>query len=282
MLGVLTTGHEDAAAAAPEHGPSVRFRVLGPLDVHNGCTVCTPRPHKLRVLLALFLTRCNQVISIESLIDELWSDAPPRTVRKALRVYVWQLRQTIARLPVPGGRPALVTREPGYCFQVDRELLDLHQFERLCARGHARKQSQPELAVMDYTEALALWRGGALCDVLSAPLLRGVAQRLEESRLAAVEHHIDLKIRLRRNAEAIAELRELTADYPLHEGAHARLMRALYLTGRKSDALAAHSKLRKSLVEELGVEPSMQLRQLHGAMLAGDDSAVMRWESWVT
>jgi DNA-binding SARP family transcriptional activator len=280
--GVLATrGTGELAGAPGGSAAAARFVILGPLEVHDGHGVYTPSAHKPRVLLAILLVHRNRVVSVDSLVDELWGSAPPRTAVNALRVYISQLRRVIERLPAGWNRPVLVTREPGYRLQVDQELLDMSQFERLCAAGYARKQNHPELAIQYYAEALALWRGAALCDVQSAPLLRNVAQRLEETRIAALEHRIDLDMRLRRHAEAIAELRSLTAEYPLHEGVHARLMLALYLTGRTGEALETHRRLRSALIEELGVEPSRRLRLLHEAVLSADDPALMRWDAWI-
>jgi SARP family transcriptional regulator, regulator of embCAB operon len=281
LLDAQTTIENGEPADWPWHGYLLHFEALGPLEIHNGSRVYTPTAHKIRVLLAIFLVRANTLVPIDSLIHELWGESPPRTALKALRVYVSQLRRVLDELPFEPPRPVLVTRDPGYRLDIDAGTLDIIEFERLCGLGRrARHHNRLELAARYYREALGLWRGPALIDVRSGPLLESTALFLEEERTAILERRIDLDIRLNRHGEVIAELRTLTAEHPLHERAHTQLMIALYLAGRKADALETYRSLRGSLVEELGVEPSHKLRLLHQAILGADDQAVAQWDSW--
>lgn len=266
-----------AVPAAP-----ARFGILGPLEVYGGRDRRTPRAHKPRVLLAVLLARHDAAVSIDSLLYELWGESPPRTALKALRVYVSDLRRVIARLPADDAGPALVTREPGYRLDLGRAALDSVEFEALCGLGRrALEEGRLERASGCYRKALDQWRGAALMDVRSSPLLENAALCLEEARLSALEHWIDLEMRLGRHAEVVKDLRMLTGQYPLHEGAHGRLMLALYLSGRQSDALETYRRLRGALVGELGVEPGRKVRLLHRAILAADDRALGDWASWI-
>jgi DNA-binding SARP family transcriptional activator len=260
---------------------ATRFVVLGPLEIHDGQQIRTPRAHKLRVLLAILLVRGNTVVPTETLLSELWGEYPPRTALKALRVYVSQLRRILAALSPQAHRPVIVTRDPGYRLEIDGDGLDLIQFERLRELGRmASDAGRPERALELYRQATALWRGPALIDVRSSSLLEGVAFSLEETRISVLERRIELDIRLGGHAEVIPELRGLAAEYPLHERIHAQLMVALCLAGRRSDALGAYRDLRQAFVVDLGVEPSHDLRQLHQEILAADDSALLRWAAW--
>lgn len=314
-ISVATTG---GLAAPPEPRPAAgaRFVLLGPLEIQDGHRVRTPRAHKPRVLLAILLVRAGTVVSTDTLISELWGDHPPRTALKALRVYVSQLRRVLAALPgapvtatgpgssagagtgpLHGGghgshhtggdgagaalRPVIVTRDPGYRLDLPPESLDLRQFERLCSLGRAaRDAGDLPGALGRYREATALWKGPALGDVRSSLLLDGVALRLEESRVTALERRLELEIRLGGHSEVISELRQLAAEYPLRERIHYQLMVALSLAGRRGDALQTFRELRGTFVSELGVEPSPDLQRLHQSLLSADRSAVPSPEFW--
>lgn len=260
----------------------LRFNVLGPLEMYDGRQLRTPRAHKIRVLLAVFLVHRNQTVSIETLIYQLWGEIPPRTALKALRVYISQLREAIRMGDCDDrDRPVLVTTAPGYCFQPQGAAIDIDEFERLCRQGAlARERGSLELAAQCYREALEVWRGGALADVRSAPMLNTTAVRLEEVRFAALERRIDLDIQLGRFAEIIPELYALTAEFPMREGICAQLMTALSLAGRTCDAVSAYHALRRRLVDELGVEPGKRLGLLYTAIIAEEEPPLRQWEAF--
>jgi SARP family transcriptional regulator, regulator of embCAB operon len=288
-----SAGLLDAHAPVWEDAPDVpgqaplRFGVLGPLEVRDGGCAHAPRAHKLRVLLAILLVRRNTLVPIDSLMYGLWGDAPPRTALKALRVYVSQLRTfiraTCRAMPSGHDGPRLVTLEPGYRLDIGATLFDAAEFDRLRRLGGAARQARElELAARYYLEAISLWRGPALADVRSSPLLESTALGLEESRISVLEQWIDGEIRLGRHVDAIAELRALAGEYRLHEKVHAQLMIALCLAGRKADALQTYRGLHATLVKELGVEPTRRLQLLHQAILTADDRVLAQWDtaSW--
>jgi DNA-binding SARP family transcriptional activator len=271
----------DVPAAGPRVSAGPRFAVLGPLEVYDRRRVWTPRAHKPRVLLAILLARVDAVVSTDTLIAELWGDQPPRTALKALRVYISQLRRILDDLSPPGLGPSIVTRDPGYRLELDGATYDLPQFQRLCELGRAAHAAgEYDDALRYYRSATGLWRGPALADVRSSPLLEGVAMRLEESRVAAIERRLELEIRFGRHAEVISELRALAADHPLREAIHYQLMIALAMAGRRGDALQAFRDLRGALVAELGVEPGDDLQRLHQAILTTDRPALPPWGAW--
>ncbi|AJE80631.1 Putative regulatory protein AfsR-like protein [Streptomyces albus] len=252
----------------------MRFQVLGPLAVRAaepGRSTLTPRAAKLRVVLATLLVRRGEIVSVAGLIDELWGDRPPRTAKTTLQVYVSQLRKRLF-----GGAPGtgtLETRMPGYLLQVDPEQLDLSAFESLHARGREAMEDRDwDRAADRQRRALALWRGPLLSDTPHGALLGTAATRLAELRTSALEQRIRAELHQGRHHDLVGELQGLTAEFPLREEFHAHLMVALYRTGRQAEALRAFAALRRTLVEELAIEPGRALQELHRRILAADET----------
>ncbi|WP_439660530.1 tetratricopeptide repeat protein [Lentzea sp. HUAS TT2] len=233
----------------------VEFRILGPLEVLAGGRPVALGGPQQRGLLALLLVEANQVVSRDQLVTDLWRDAPA-SARSLLHGCVAGLRRVL-----PADR--LVTRPPGYLLRVGAGELDADRFEELTATGSLR-------------EALDLWRGPALHDI-ALDACRPAAARLDERRLAVLERRIDLDLRLGRFADLAAELAVLVREHPLRERLWAQLMLSLYGAGRQSDALAAFRRLRATLVEELGIEPSSVPRKVEQAVLAGGDALGAYW-----
>jgi DNA-binding SARP family transcriptional activator len=249
-----------------DHGPVVEFSVLGPLEAAvDGHPVSLPAA-KPRALLAVLLLNRNRVVPVGELVAELWSDEPPETATKALQVYVSQLRKAI-------GADRVLTKPPGYSLRVDDGELDLDRFEQLVREGRERLGAgDAEGAAERLERALALWRGPALAEFRSEPFGRDAAARLEDARLAAIEERIDADLVLGRHARVIAELEQLVAHHPFRERPRGQLMLALYRSGRQADALELYRRTRETLVDELGIEPSLELQELERAILRHDRS----------
>jgi DNA-binding SARP family transcriptional activator len=207
------------------------------------------------------LTRANEVVSTDRLIDELWGAQAPKTAMNALQYHVSQLRKSLAP------SEAIVTQEPGYLIRVSADELDLLRFERLLEQA---QQSPPELAARLLRDALGLWRGPALADLAHESFAQAEILRLEELRLVALERRIDADLALGRHAELVGELEVLTREHPLRERFRAQLMLALYGSGRQGEALDVYRKTRAFLVDELGIEPSPVLQELEKAILRQD------------
>ncbi|MFI7354945.1 BTAD domain-containing putative transcriptional regulator [Streptomyces avidinii] len=262
----------------------MRFGILGPLEVAGDTGPTTggsttggepgsyaPQAAKLRVVLGTLLVRANEVVSVESLIDELWPDAPPRTATTTLQVYVSHLRKTLQSADPRGGREALVTRRPGYLLRVGAQSLDSAAFEELSRRGHQALQEGDFAAAADLQRrALALWRGPVLSDTPHGPVLEGAAVRLAEARTGALGERIRAELHLGLHRELVAELQELVAEHRMHEEFHTHLMVALYRCGRQAEALRVFALLRETLVEELGIEPGPASSRLRRRILEGD------------
>ena len=240
------------------------FGLLGPLLVsRDGAPLPLGGP-KLRTLLAILLLEANKVVSADHLVDSLWGENPPETARNTLQVYVSQLRKLLS----PG---TLETAPPGYRLVVDPEAVDLLRFERLAVRGRtALAAGDAATAAEELAAALALWRGPPLADLAWEEFAQAEVLRLEELHLATLEDRIDADLALGRHAALVAELERLVAEHPFRERLRAQLMLALYRAGRQADALAVYQRTRRTLVDELGIEPGETLQKLERAILEHD------------
>ncbi len=253
----------------------MEFRILGPLEVSDGERLLRLTGAKQGALLALLLLHANEVVSSDRLIDELWGELP-ETGANALQARVSKLRKSLA--PVAG--EILLTRAPGYLLEVGPGELDVERFERLAGEGRrALAQGDAAGAATTLREALALWRGPTLADFAYEPFAQGEIARLEEARLACHEERLEADLALGRHGELVGELESLVTAHPLRERLRGQLMLALYRSGRQAEALAAYQETRRILVEELGIEPSPPLRELHAAILNQDAALESRIEA---
>ena len=237
------------------------FRLLGPLEVvseRDGAIALGGA--KQRSLLAVLLLQANEVVSTDRLIDQLWGAEPPATAAKSIQVYVSRLRKAL-------GEERLVTRPPGYVLRVESADVDLGRFEQFVREAG---RAAPDLAARKLSDALALWRGPALADLVYESFAQVEIARLEEMRLAVLEQRIDADLALGRHAELVAELEALVARHPLRERLRAQLMLALYRSARQAEALDAYRAARRELQEGLGLDPSGELQQLEQAILRQD------------
>ena len=250
----------------------MEFRILGPLAVvDNGAELPLGGPRQRSVLAALLL-RANEIVSSDRLIDLLWGERPPANAPTTLQGYVWHLRRALE----PGherGTPyaRLAGERPGYRLVVGPDELDRWRFERLLAAGkQSLADGRAEDAARLLDEALALWRGPALADLAYEQLAAGEAASLDELRLSAREELIDARLELGGHAELVGELEILVRDHPQRERLTGQLMLALYRSGRQADALETYRDARRTLVDELGVDPSPALQELERRILNQD------------
>ncbi|MBA3841422.1 MAG: winged helix-turn-helix domain-containing protein [Actinobacteria bacterium] len=243
---------------------ALEYRILGPLEViRDGEPVAITAAKERAVLLCLLLSE-GQPVSPGRLIDAVWGEKPPVTAPKLVQLYVSHLRRWL-------GPSAIATSPAGYRIQIATEALDSAAFSALVVVGQnmlARGSESRALAIFD--DALALWRGaevegGATPDAFSVE-----ARRLEAARVECLEERLALLVRLGEHERALPELTVLCAGEPLRERARGLLMLALYRSGRQSEALASFRELSKALREELGLEPSEELRALEASILRHD------------
>jgi predicted ATPase/DNA-binding SARP family transcriptional activator len=236
----------------------MEFRVLGPVEVADGNQVLAPRRGKERHLLAVLLAHANHTVPADSVAEALWpgQETPAHAVR-SVQTYVSRLRSALGSA---GGR--LLTRPTGYVLQVGPDELDARRFELLLEEARRRAEPEPENALILLDRALALWRGAPYGEFRDEDFALGDAVRLEELRLAALEERIDARLALGRHEEEVARLEALCAEHPFRERLRRQVMVALYRSGRQADALRAFETYRRTLSEELGLEPSPELRAL--------------------
>jgi YVTN family beta-propeller protein len=240
---------------------TLEFRLLGTLEVEGGAAALGSG--KQRAMLAYLLLRRNHAVPREALVDALWGEDPPATAAHALDVYASRVRKTL------GGDGLLESRGGSFRLNVPDESVDVGRFERLL--GEVRSTSDPGTRLAAADQALALWRGRALADVLDEPFARPESERLEEERLVVCEERFDSLLALGRHDEAIGELQSFVREHPLRERPRRELMLALYRAGRQSEALDVYREGRTILQDELGLEPSRELRELEAAILRQDD-----------
>ncbi|MET8760880.1 BTAD domain-containing putative transcriptional regulator [Lentzea sp. NPDC004782] len=246
----------------------MEFRILGALEawvagepVHIG----GPRQQKL---LALLVLNANQDVPLERLIDEVWGESPPSSVRQQVHNAVTSLRRVVA---APGVDQPIVRTAAGYRLDVHPESIDLRHFLRAVENAEqAESQGQLREAVDFLRVAQGIWRGPALSG-LGGQAIEAAAANLEEKRLSAYESEVRLRLQLGETGSLVGELRQLVAEHPLRESLRIGLMQALHRSGRQADALSVYDEGRRILADELGLDPGPRLREAHAAVLAGED-----------
>ncbi|WP_433047275.1 BTAD domain-containing putative transcriptional regulator [Dactylosporangium sp. CS-033363] len=207
----------------------------------------------------MLATQPGRIVSVQRLIDELWSDEPPERAIASLQAYVSRLRRALEPGRTARDRSAvLVSRSPGYVLQVPPDSVDAVRF----AAAVERSLDSPADVLRSLTAALELWRGDPLPELGDSPLARAERSRLVELRLTGIERHSEALLSLGRASEVVYRTESALAEAPYRERLWGQLMLALYRSGRQADALSAFSRARQGLAEELGIEPGPSLQQL--------------------
>ena len=247
----------------------MEFRILGPLEVLEDGRPLDLGRLKERTVLAVLLLHANEFVSRERLVDELWGTSPPATARKAVNVYISKLRQTLMR----NGHDPIATADGGYRLVVDSDLLDAERLRNLIAQARGcLADGESDTASQRLQEALALWRGPTLAGIQLESFGRDEVAQLDELRLAALMDRIDCDLALGRHEQVLGELNLLVREHPLRERLRGQQMLALYRADRQADALDAYADARRTLVDDLGIEPSEPLQRLQHAILRHDPS----------
>ena len=235
--------------------------LLGPLEISlDGRSVELPK-RKQRLLLTLLLLKQGEVVSRGQLVELVWGDKPPKAAVSSLQNLVSELRKAL-------GSEVVCTHPAGYSIGVDPESIDVHHFERLVAEARADERADGRAQRLH--EALALWRGPPLLEFAPEPFARDESARLHELRTVAREDLVDAELELGRHRKIVGELEALVKEQPLRERLRGQLMIALYRSWRQAEALAAYQDIRRLLAVELGLTPSVELRQLERAILTQD------------
>ena len=233
------------------------FRILGPLEVSDETGPLLLGGLKQRAVLALLLLDAGRVVSVDRLIDALWGEQPPRTAPTSLQNFISALRKLL-------GPETLETKSPGYRLNIKPGELDLDRFRTAVEKSRKAEAAERSSALH---EALALWRGPPLADLAFEAFAQPQIAHLEELRLTTLEERVEADLEAGRHGELVGELEGLVEEHPVRERLRAHYMLALYRSGRQAEALEAYQDGRRILVEQLGIEPSRELQQLHGAIL---------------
>jgi DNA-binding SARP family transcriptional activator len=256
-----------------ETSGKIVLRLLGPVSVHlNGVSV-TPSATKQRQIITLLGLNAGHMVTVPTLIRELWGDSPPRSSATTLQTYVLQVRNRLAEAATQDSdvRKMISTRHGGYMMEAQACQSDVTEFRNLAQAGRTAAEAGDDRSASDLlARALALWHGSALGDMGLGPVLELEAVSLETARLGVLERRITVDLRLGRHTDLLGELTLLAAKNPMNENFCALLMTALYRSGHVGHALEAFRRVRSVLREELGVEPCPRLQRLQQRILSGD------------
>ncbi len=245
-------------------GLDVEVTLLGQLRLRVGGEVVPVSAPRVRNLLAVLALAAGDVVPVETIGDRVWGDRPPERLRPTVQNLIFRLRATI-------GRDVVRVRTEGYSLDIPRSNVDVLRFVSEVDR--AGRLPVPDDERRCLAAALATWTGVPFADLSATWFDEAVAPGLIERYLAARERRIDLDIAAGELEALLPELRDLTAEHPLRESLWWRLIRLLDTTGRRAEALACYDEVRRTIADELGVEPGAELRDLHGQLLAADAEA---------
>jgi DNA-binding SARP family transcriptional activator len=245
----------------------IEFSLLGPLAVRcDGRAVVVPGG-KPRAVLAALLLDVGELVTVDQLAEVLWGADPPASARVSVQNHVKRLRQALGS----AGRARIATMPGGYVMHLEAGELDVSRFQSSLARAQAAaRDNRWEQASEQASAALLLWHGEPLADAGSELLAQRATPYLAEMRLQACEIRLEAQLQLSQPAEAVGELYRLTAAHPLRENLYVLLILALQRCGRRGEALAAYQAARRILIDELGAEPGLKLKQVHQYVLAED------------
>ncbi|MFI1367066.1 AfsR/SARP family transcriptional regulator [Streptomyces griseochromogenes] len=261
----------------------IRYQILGHTRAYLGESELAVGPPQQQAVLVCLLLRAGRAVSVDGIVDSVWGPQAPDTAVSAVRTYAWRLRKSLGERKGEKGAkaPTVVSVGTGYRMTVGPDQLDALRVEQLAAEAtRARDARRAETARTLVVQSLSLWQGEPLAKV-PGPFAKQQRARLDALRLALMEERFDLDLLLGRHALAIPDLNAFVTEHPLRERGHGQLMRALYADGQQAAALDAFERLRRRLGEELGVDPSHELRSLHQRILRNDPAlnAVRRTEA---
>lgn len=246
----------------------MEFRLLGAVEAYANGRRFALGPRKQRLTFAVLALEANHPVTVERLVELNWPVAPPRTAQHAIRVSVSQLRSILGGIDPSRAEVELTAQGAGYVLRTAPHHIDAHRFRDLVSRARAQDDDERRVALLE--QGLSLWRGPVLDGTAAQQIQERLGSGLEESRLLALEDRIEAELRLGRHRRLLEELKGLAGAYPFRERLTCLLMIALYRGGQTHQALEVARGARRRLVEELGIDPSLELQRLELAILRND------------
>ncbi|HEV7650982.1 MAG TPA: AfsR/SARP family transcriptional regulator [Actinophytocola sp.] len=249
----------------------MEFSVLGSIEVTAGDVRLELGGVKQRAILAYLVLHANKVVPTSQILEVMWDGSPPPTARKMIQNAVSGIRRMLSHHGEPGTTPMLRTHPPGYQLRLDTEDIDLYRFRRRAREGRAAiADGNPARGAELMHDALSLWRGRALTDLVETGISWSELTAIEDERLSVLEDRLDAELTCGRHREITPELEVITATEPLRERLCQQFMLALYRSGRQADALRIYRRTREALVSSLGLEPGRGLQDLQQRILDHD------------
>ncbi|MCX4386270.1 AfsR/SARP family transcriptional regulator [Micromonospora peucetia] len=249
----------------------MKFSVLGTTEVTHHNHHLELGGIRQRAILGYLILNANKVVATSQILNAMWNGNPPPTARKMVQNAVSGIRRILTTNTDPTTTPHLRTHPPGYQLRIDTETIDLYQFRRLVREGrHATTNNNHTHAAHTLHQALNLWRGRALADLVETGTNWSELAAIEDERLSALEDRLDAELHCGKHREITPELEILTTTEPLRERLCHQFMLALYRSGRQVDALRVYRRTREALIDNLGLEPGRHLQELQQRILEHD------------
>lgn len=262
---------------AGDGGGAMRFRMLGPLEAVDGDHPVALGGIKQRATLGFLLLHANRVVATSQLLKALWTvDDAPTSARKILQNAVWGLRGVLPSNGGAAGSVALLSQAPGYLLRVEPDQVDLYRFQRLVKEGRAELAAgSPEAATLLLRDALALWWGPVLADLVETGVDWPELTAVQNARSDAMEDYFEAELACGRHHAVLGELELMLDTEAPRERSCGQLMLALYRCGRQTDALNVYGRVRAALVDNLGLEPGRALQELQHSILTHDPALIL-------
>ncbi|MGW3661750.1 AfsR/SARP family transcriptional regulator [Streptomyces sp. NPDC005141] len=250
---------------------SVRFMVLGPLRARRGTVELALGSPQQRAVLAMLLLRRGQTVGTADLVDGIWGTRPPAGAVAVVRTYISRLRRLLEPERAPGQPPGLlVSVGDGYTLRTDTVTSDLADLEEAVAQADSRRTADDRHAAVRRLRTVLAAGGGTALAGVPGPFAEAARVSLTERLLSASESALRMELELGRHEAAVPELLALRDAHPLREAVSELLLIALFRCGRQAEALEVYARTRRTLVDELGIEPGPSLRAVHARLMAGD------------
>jgi SARP family transcriptional regulator, regulator of embCAB operon len=244
------------------------FSILGALQIRTAKGPAEISGDLQRTLIQTLLVNEGQSISGESLIEEMWGETAPDNQANALQAHISRLRRKLKALEPDRTTSRLTIHPSGYRLTVHEGELDAAEFTKAVRQAETASATDPTATAALLGNALNLWRGPVFGDFPGGTICQLATARYDEYRMRAMELRFDAELRLGRHATILAELHDAHTNHPLREHFCEQLMIALYRSGRQADALTTYRHMWQHLTDELGIQPSPQLRRIEHAILS--------------